>query len=125
MLPTVAAKHTAGSAVEWEKFLTDLHRRGITGEGTDMICADGGLGLLVALPTVLPSIPVQRCSGHKISNVLGMIRGRSVGRQRALHKFMNPPNAPVARAAARRLADRLRKVSGSRRLSMRPPRRAC
>ena len=28
------------SAAEWEKFLADLYRRGLTGEGVDMICVD-------------------------------------------------------------------------------------
>ena len=29
------------SAAEWERFLTDLWRRGLTGEGLEVICADG------------------------------------------------------------------------------------
>ena len=58
------------SAAEWEKFLTDLYRRGLTGEGLDMICVDGGAGLLAALPTIFPAIAVQRCWAHKIRNVL-------------------------------------------------------
>ena len=33
------------SAAEWERFLADLYRRGLTGEGLDMICVDGGSGL--------------------------------------------------------------------------------
>jgi transposase-like protein len=49
------------SAAEWGQFLADLYRRGFTGEGLDMICVDGGAGLLAALPAVLPNIPVQRC----------------------------------------------------------------
>ena len=53
------------SAAEWEKFLADLYRRGLTGEGLDMICVDGGTGLLAALPNVLPNIAVQRCWAHK------------------------------------------------------------
>jgi len=98
---------TSESAAEWEKFLTDLYRRGLTGEGIDMICADGGRGLLAALPTVLPNIPVQRCWAHKIRNVLGKVRkADQPAVKRALHKVMNAPNAPAARAAARRLADR-------------------
>jgi putative transposase len=98
---------TSESAAEWEKFLTDLYRRGLTGEGIDMICTDGGRGLLAALPTVLPNIPVQRCWAHKIRNVLGKLRKTDQPAvKRALHKVMNAPNAPAARAAARRLADR-------------------
>ena len=49
------------SAAEWERFLTGLYRRGLTGEGIETICADGGQGLIAALPTVYPGIPLQRC----------------------------------------------------------------
>ena len=95
------------SEAEWERFLTDLYRRGLTGQGLDMICVDGGSGLLAALPTVLPSIPVQRCWAHKIRNILDKVKKadqRAV--KHALHKIMNAPNAPSARAAARTFADR-------------------
>jgi transposase-like protein len=95
------------SAAEWEKFLTDLYRRGLTGEGLDMICVDGGCGLLAALPTVLHDIPVQRCWAHKIRNVLDKVRKVDQPKvKRALHKVMNAPNQPAARSAARRFADR-------------------
>ena len=40
------------SAAEWEHFLTALHRRGLTGEGLEMICVDGGQGLIAARPRV-------------------------------------------------------------------------
>jgi putative transposase len=95
------------SAAEWEKFLADLYRRGLTGEGLDMICVDGGCGLLAALPRVLPNIPVQRCWAHKIRNVLDKVRKADQPKvKRALHKVMNAANAPAARSAARRLAER-------------------
>jgi putative transposase len=95
------------SAAEWEQFLTDLYRRGLTGEGLDMICVDGGAGLLAALPTVLPDIPVQRCWAHKIRNVLDKVKKADQPKvKRALHKIMNAPNRPAARSAARRFAER-------------------
>ena len=95
------------SAVEWERFLTDLFRRGLTGEGLDMICVDGGAGLIAALPTVFPGIPVQRCWAHKIRNVLDKIKkANKPAAKRALHKIMNAPHAPAARAAARRFKQR-------------------
>ena len=95
------------SAVEWERFLTDLFRRGLTGQGLDMICVDGGAGLIAALPTVLPGIPVQRCWAHKIRNILDKIKKADrPAAKRALHKVMNAPHAPAARAAARRFKGR-------------------
>ena len=56
----------AESAAEWERFLDDLYARGLTGEGLEMICVDGGQGLLAALPTAYHGIPVQRCRAHKM-----------------------------------------------------------
>jgi putative transposase len=95
------------SAAEWEKFLADLYRRGLTGKGLDMICVDGGAGLLAALPSVFDGIPVQRCWAHKIRNVLDKVRKADQPKvKRALHKIMNAPNAPAARSAARHFADR-------------------
>jgi putative transposase len=97
------------SAAEWERFLTDLFRRGLTGEGLEMICVDGGSGLLAALPTAFPGIAVQRCWAHKIRNVLDKIKkADQPAVKRALHKIMNAPNAPAARAAARKFADRFK-----------------
>ena len=95
------------SAAEWERFLTELYRRGLTGEGLDMICVDGGTGLLGALPTVFPGIPVQRCWAHKIRNVVDKVK--RVDREavkKDLHAVMNAATRPQALAAARRFADR-------------------
>ncbi|MGH8632610.1 MAG: IS256 family transposase [Burkholderiales bacterium] len=95
------------SAAEWEVFLTDLYRRGLTGSGLEMICVDGGNGLIAALPTVFPGIPVQRCWAHKIRNILDKVKKTDQPAvKRALHKIMNAPNVSAARTAARRLANR-------------------
>jgi putative transposase len=95
------------SAAEWERFLTDLFRRGLTGDRLEMICVDGGAGLLAALPTVFPGIAVQRCWAHKIRNVLNKVRkADQPAVKRALHRVMNAPDLRGARTAARRFADR-------------------
>jgi putative transposase len=95
------------SAVEWERFLADLYRRGLTGASLEMICVDGGQGLLAALPTVYPGIAVQRCWAHKIRNVLNKVRkADQPALKRDLHAIMNAPDLPRARAAARRFAER-------------------
>ncbi len=52
---------TAASAARWELFLGDLIRCGLTGARLEMLCVDGGAGLLAALPTAFPGIPVQCC----------------------------------------------------------------
>jgi len=95
------------SAAEWERFLGDLIRRGLIGDGLEMICVDGAAGLLAALPTAYPGIPVQRCWAHKIRNVLDKVRKADHGAVKAdLHAIMNAKTRPRARAAARRFADR-------------------
>jgi putative transposase len=58
----------------WERFLTDLYKRGLTEEGVELIVTDGGKGLLAALPIVYPGIPLQRCWAHKSRNVLNYVR---------------------------------------------------
>jgi putative transposase len=95
------------SAAEWQLFLDDLYRRGLTGEDLDMICVDGGQGLLAALPNAFHRVPVQRCWAHKNRNVLNKVRvADQPAVKRALHKVMNADNEPKAREAARRFADR-------------------
>lgn len=98
---------TAESAAQWEQFLGDLVRRGLTGERLEMLCVDGGSGLLAALPTAFPGIPVQRCWAHKIRNVLAKVRKPDQAAIKAgLHGIMNAPTLPAAWCAARRFADR-------------------
>jgi len=95
------------SAAEWERFLGDLVRRGLTGDGLEMIGVDGGSGLLAALPTAYPGVPVQRCWAHKIRNVLDKVRVADQPDVKAdLHEIMNARTLPQARSAARRFADR-------------------
>jgi putative transposase len=95
------------SAAEWERFLDDLYKRGLTGEGLDMICVDAGSGLIAALPMVYDKIPVQRCWAHKIRNVLNKVRIADEASVKVdLHAVMNADTAMKARSAARRFAER-------------------
>jgi len=99
------------SAAEWEAFLTDLYKRGLTAEGLDMICVDGGSGLLAALPLVHDKIPVQRCWAHKIRNVLDKVKAANRDAVKAdLRAIMNADNRPKARSAARRFAEQWQDV---------------
>lgn len=72
-----------------------------------MICVDGGSGLLAALPTAYPGVPVQRCWAHKMRNLLAKVR---VADQPAvktdLQAVINAKSVPQARSAARRFAVR-------------------
>jgi putative transposase len=97
----------AESTAQWEQFLGDLVRRGLVGEHLEMMCVDGGSGLLAALPTAYPDVPVQRCWAHKIRNVLNKVRKLDHAAIKAdLHRIMNARALPAAWSAARRFADR-------------------
>jgi len=99
------------SAAEWERFLSDLLRRGLVGQSLEMVCVDGGQGLLAALPIVYPGLPVQRCWAHKIRNVLDKVKKADRAPVKAgLHRVMNAKTLPKARSAARRFADRWQDV---------------
>jgi transposase-like protein len=94
------------SAADWQGFLENLYRRGLEGQGLDMICVDGGSGLAAALPQVFPGIPVQRCWAHKIRNVLAKIKAADHLRAKdALRAIVNAPDIAKARSCARRFAD--------------------
>ena len=95
------------SQAAWDTFLTDLYRRGLTGECLELIVTDGGAGMLAALPTLFPNLPVQRCWAHKTRNILDKIRMRDrVAAKNDLHRISHAENRIAARRAARRFADR-------------------
>jgi transposase-like protein len=62
------------SEAEWTAFLTDLQRRGLSGDGLELRCVDGGKGLAAALQVCFSQAPVQRCWAHKARNVLDKVR---------------------------------------------------
>jgi putative transposase len=94
------------SAAEWEHFLGGLIRRGLDGDSLEMICVDGGWGLLAALPTAYPGIAVQRCRAHKIRNVLAKVRLADQPAVKAdLQAVMTARTLRQARSAARRFVD--------------------
>jgi transposase-like protein len=98
---------TGESAAQWEQFLTDRYRRGLAGERLEMICVDGGQGLLAALPIVYPAISVQYCWAQTVRNILDKVRGADQPAIKAgLHAIMNAKTLLKARVAARRFAAR-------------------
>jgi transposase-like protein len=95
------------SAAEWEGFLTDLQRRGLTGEALELIVIDGNKGLRAAVDVVYPGRPVQRCWAHKIRNVLAKVRAADHDDVKAgLHAIMNASNRRAAESAVHRFAER-------------------
>jgi putative transposase len=91
------------SGAEWEKFLTDLSKRGLTGDGVEVISVDGGQGLLSVLPVCYPQIPVQRCWAHKMRNVLDKVKKRDHNAVKVgLQKIYGAPDCMIARQQAGR-----------------------
>ncbi len=60
----------------WEGLLQDLYRRGLSGDRLLLIVTDGCARLAVAIQTVYPRVPHQRCWVHKMRNILEKVRKR-------------------------------------------------
>jgi transposase-like protein len=89
------------SGAEWRVFLTDLMNRGLA--GFEVICADGGQGLISILPEVYPSIPLQRCWAHKMRNILDKVPRKSQDAvKRGLRKIYAAENLTEAQTYAHR-----------------------
>lgn len=94
------------SADEWESFLINLTRRGLVGKGTEVISVDGGAGLISAVRSVYPLIPLQRCWAHKMRNILDKVRKADTKEvKQGLVKVYGAKNLKAARSAAKRWAD--------------------
>jgi putative transposase len=90
---------------EWEVFLTDLTNRGFSTEDLQIIVVDGGSGLLKALPTVFPNIPIQRCWAHKTRNLTDKVRRADQDAvKNDLRRIYNAASEKKARQMARRFA---------------------
>ena len=59
------------STQSWEALLLMLINRGLSSSFLKLVTVDGNAGLLRALKTLLPKVPVQRCIVHKIRNIVG------------------------------------------------------
>lgn len=92
---------TAESRAAWSAFLTDLINRGLP--APEVICADGGEGLISLLPEVFPHIPLQRCWVHKIRNILEKVpRRNQQAVKRGLQKIYRANTRTEAQTAAKR-----------------------
>lgn len=97
----------AESQPAWEAFLDDLRRRGLDGEGLELIVTDGGRGLLAALPLVYPGVALQRCWAHKTRNLTDRVRvADRAALKHDLHQISHAADRTAARRTARRFADR-------------------
>jgi transposase-like protein len=93
------------SQAAWDAFLSDLYRRGLRGEGLELIVTDGGKGLLAALPFVYPGIPTQRCWAHKVRNITNVVRKKDRDAvKKDLATISNAEGTRQAQTAMRRFA---------------------
>jgi len=68
---------------------------------------DGGPGLLAALDTVHPNIPIQRCWAHKIRNITDKVRKKDAEEvKKDLRKIYCARDIVRAKSAARDFADK-------------------
>jgi transposase-like protein len=92
---------------DWETFLTSLYNRGLKGKGLELVVTDGGKGLINALQTVFPDIPMQRCWAHKTRNITDKVKRTDRERvKRDIRLIYNAETIRQARGAARRFANR-------------------
>jgi len=57
------------SEVSWYLFIDSLFRRGLKGINLNLVVIDGSPSLMLAVKTVFPFTPVQRCWVHKLRNI--------------------------------------------------------
>ncbi|MDD5660025.1 MAG: transposase [Actinomycetota bacterium] len=57
------------SEMSWYLFVDSLFRRGLKGKNLSLMIIDGSTSLMLAVKTVYPFTPVQRCWVHKLRNV--------------------------------------------------------
>jgi len=53
----------------WAELLTDIKRRGLTGNGLSLVVMDDSSSLKAALDHVYPNVPIQNCLVHKLRSV--------------------------------------------------------
>jgi putative transposase len=89
------------SGPKWRTFLNDLYRRGL--KSVEVICDDGGQGLISILPEVYPNIPLQRCWAHKARNILDKVpRKKQSSVKRGLQKIYAAKNLTEVQTSAAR-----------------------
>lgn len=57
------------SEESWYMFVDNLYRRGLKGKNLSLVTIDGNRALMLAVNTVYPFTPIQRCWVHKLRNI--------------------------------------------------------
>jgi len=93
------------STESWKSTLHDLIDRGL--KPPYLIIADGNPGLLRAIDEIWPDVPRQRCTVHRIWNVLARVpRKRQTEVKKTLHRIFYAACLDDAKSEARRLLSR-------------------
>lgn len=78
------------STESWKAFLHDLVDRGL--RPPSLVIGDGNGGLIRAVKTVWPDVPRQRCTAHKVRNILDRVPQKHRAEvKRALGKIFHAP----------------------------------
>lgn len=86
------------SAAAWGEFVKDLANRGL--KRVNLAITDGNKGLERALLELWPKLPIQRCTVHKLWNLLGHAPKSLQAEVKADYdRIINADNAEMARAA--------------------------
>ena len=88
---------------EWTVLLEDLRARGLEGRRVQLAVTDGGQGLINALRSVFPHLPLQRCWAHKLRNMANVLRKSQ--REPCLQQAAGIYQASSRREAIRRYRD--------------------
>jgi len=65
------------SEQSWYMFVDNLYRRGLKGSCLDLVTIDGNAALKLAVSTVYPFTPIQRCWVHKLANIASKLPKRA------------------------------------------------
>lgn len=91
----------------WKTFLHDMAARGL--KMPLLVISDGGKGLIRAIKDVWPEVPRQRCTVHKVRNVLERVPKRRRDEVRPhLHAIFHATDLKAAQAAVHIFIDRYR-----------------
>jgi transposase-like protein len=94
------------SAQSWRELLVDLKARGLA-IAPEMATGDGALGFWKALEEVSPTTRHQRCTVHKVSNVLNKLpKSVQPAAKADLREIWNAPDRATAETAIATFADK-------------------
>ena len=76
------------SEESWYMFVNNLYRRGLKGANLNLITIDGNRALKLAVDTVYPFTPIQRCWVHKLRNIASKLPKKAYDSCLAEAKFI-------------------------------------